>query len=64
MRQLTLASADCGNAFGAWPPPIIVATQVVRMVALYVASCDKRSMAAASGGVARMARKSAAACPV
>jgi hypothetical protein len=33
-RQLTLARASCGRAFGAWPPSSIVATQVVRIRAL------------------------------
>ena len=30
IRQLTVAVADCGSAFSAWPPLSIVATQVVR----------------------------------
>jgi hypothetical protein len=29
MRQLTVAVADCGSAFSAWPPRSSVATQVV-----------------------------------
>ena len=29
MRQLMLAVARCGRAFRAWPPLIMVATQVV-----------------------------------
>src|SRR5262245_21829759 len=34
MRQLTVARAVCGKAFSACPASIIVATQVVRIVAL------------------------------
>ncbi|MCY1522523.1 hypothetical protein D9M68_573810 [compost metagenome] len=34
MRQLTVALADCGSAFSAWPACTIVATQVVRSCAL------------------------------
>src|SRR5499426_3917038 len=34
MRQLTVARAVCGNAFSACPASSIVATQVVRIVAL------------------------------
>ena len=37
MRQLTVARAVCGNAFSACPASSIVATQVVRIVALYAA---------------------------
>lgn len=33
-RQLTFAVARCGNAFGACPALAIVATQVVRNIAL------------------------------
>ena len=34
MRQLTLALAICGSALVAWPPSSLVATQVVRIIAL------------------------------
>jgi len=34
MRQLTVAVADCGKAFSAWPARSMVATQVVRSRAL------------------------------
>ena len=34
MRQFTLAAARCGSAFGACPASTIVATQVVRSIAL------------------------------
>ena len=59
MRQLTFAVARCGNAFGAWPPLSMVATQVVRRVELKRASFDKRSMAKGCGGSCNMARISA-----
>ena len=48
MRQLTLAVARCGSAFGAWPPAICVATQLVRRMAFDDGSFLSRSMAAAS----------------
>ena len=32
IRQLTVAVADCGSAFSAWPACSIVATQVVRVL--------------------------------
>ena len=35
MRQLTVARASCGSALSAWPPSSRVATQVVRICALY-----------------------------
>ena len=36
MRQFTLACAICGSALFAWPASRRVATQVVRIVALYI----------------------------
>ena len=32
---VTVAVADCGSAFSAWPPESIVATQVVRRLELW-----------------------------
>src|SRR5258706_13220940 len=37
IRQLTLACACCGNAFGAWPALTIVATHVVRSMLFQLA---------------------------
>src|SRR4051812_45060184 len=34
MRQFTFALAICGSALVAWPPSSLVATQVVRIIAL------------------------------
>ena len=48
MRQLTLAVARWGSAFGAWPPAICVATQLVRRMAFEDGSFLRRSVAAAS----------------
>src|SRR5262245_34328945 len=50
MRQLTLAVASCGSAFGAWPPASRVATHVVRIIEFqYAEAADSRAAAAASG---------------
>ena len=48
MRQLTLAVARWGRAFGACPPLICVATQLVCRMALAEGSLRNRSAAAAS----------------
>src|SRR5262245_57202096 len=50
MRQLIVARAVCGNAFSAWPADSIVATQVVRIVALYAGIAERSATDFASGG--------------
>src|SRR5688500_556076 len=60
MRQLTLARARGGNALVAWPPSSIVDTHDVRSCELYRASADSVAAAAASAGLATMARIAAA----
>src|SRR6266853_4758464 len=50
IRQLTVALADCGNAFSACPPASSVATHVVRSGALYSGlPSESRRIAALSG---------------
>ncbi len=64
MRQLTVALADCGNAFSACPPASSVATQVVRSWALYSGlASESRRIAAVSGGVWARAAMSVASWP-
>src|SRR5690349_13197192 len=60
IRQLTVALAVCGSAFGAWPPSSIVATHVVRMSALYSGVRLNRAIVAASAAPAATLRMSAA----
>ena len=45
-----MARAICGRALFAWPASSRVATQVVRIVALYKGSAESRAMASAFGG--------------
>jgi hypothetical protein len=54
------AAADCGKALLACPPERRVATQVVRMVALYFGIRDRCFMASSDGGVFRIPFISAA----
>src|SRR5258706_4150795 len=64
IRQLTVALADCGNAFSACPPASSVATQVVRSWALYNGLApESRRIAAVSGGVWVTAAMSVASWP-
>jgi len=64
MRQFTIARARCGSAFVAWPASTIVATQVVRTVALLNAvEEESRAIACGSGGLRRIAAMSAAIGP-
>src|SRR3546814_4399022 len=61
IRQLTLAETCCGNALGAWPPLIMVVTQVVRSMPFQLGLMSHRRCAAASSaGSASTARMSAA----
>src|SRR5690349_8561782 len=64
MRQLTRARAVCGKALSACPPSSRVATQVVRIVALYEGMALSRATAAESGLGLATAARSAAICPL
>src|SRR3546814_19851694 len=50
IRQLTLAETCCGNALGAWPPSIMVVTQVVRSMPFQLGLLSTRRCAAALYG--------------
>ena len=61
MRQLTLACARCGSAFGAWPALTIVATHVVRSMLFQLGfSAHSRSRRRLVRRVLSTARMSAA----
>ena len=60
MRQLTLASARCGRAFSAWPPLIMVTTQVVPILPTMAGLAVRVAIAALSVGSAAKARMAAA----
>src|ERR1039458_9390482 len=64
IRQFTMAWAICGSSLVASPAFSRVATQVVRNLALNAGSALRRAAAAVSGGVAKIARMSAAVSPV
>ena len=60
MRQLMFAVARCGSAFNAWPPLIIVATQVVPILPMVAGLARKTAIAFGSDGSAANARIAAA----
>ena len=64
IRQFTMAWAICGRALLASPASSRVETQVVLNLALKAGSALSRAAADISGGVARIARISAAVSPV
>src|SRR5258708_23680612 len=58
-RQLMLALARAGRAFSAWPPLIMVATQVVPILPTVAGLAVSTAMAAGSVGLAAKARMAA-----
>ncbi len=52
IRQLTVAVADWGSAFSAWPPASMVATQVVRILPTNAGTFEISAAAAALPGSA------------
>src|SRR6201997_2989320 len=60
IRQLMLALARCGRAFRAWPPWIMVTTQVVPMVPTVEGLARRVAIAAWSSGLAAKARMASA----
>ena len=60
MRQLMFAVARCGSALSAWPPLIMVATQVVPILPMVAGFARKTATAFESVGSAANARMAAA----